>query len=54
MIKHHASALMMSDDALPSLTDPDLRRMAQDGFSKQAREIGELEKLREANRSARK
>lgn len=54
MITHHAGAIMMFHDALPHLRDGELRRMATEGFSKQAREIGELQKMRESDRSARK
>lgn len=51
MITHHASGLMMAHSAMPNLTGAQ-KTMANDMFAKQAREIGELQTLRQANRSA--
>lgn len=54
MITHHASGLVMAHGATPHLSDTELKDMATDMFAKQAREIGELQRLRESNRSAQK
>lgn len=53
MIAHHASGLMMAHTAMPELGDTELKSMAQNMFTKQAREIGELQRLREGTRAAR-
>ncbi len=50
----HAHGLMMAHAAMPHLGDSELKDMANDMFAKQAREIGELQRLREINRSARR
>jgi uncharacterized protein (DUF305 family) len=52
MIVHHASALTMSHAAMGKLRDPALKSLARDIIAKQAREIGELQRMRDANRSA--
>jgi uncharacterized protein (DUF305 family) len=54
MIAHHASGLMMAHTAIPELGDNELQSMAQTMFTKQAREIGELQRLREGTRAARR
>lgn len=54
MLAHHASALMMAHTAKPYLEAAAMKTMAEDMISKQAREIGELQRLRDSNRSARK
>ncbi len=54
MIVHHAHGLMMAHAAKPRLGDGELKSMANDMFAKQAREIGELQRLHESNRSAQR
>jgi uncharacterized protein (DUF305 family) len=54
MIAHHASGLMMAHTAMPELDDNELKSTAQAMFTKQAREIGELQRLREGTRAARR
>ena len=54
MIVHHASALVMAQSALEHLKDPELRSLVLDQRSTQAREIGELQRLREGKRAARR
>jgi uncharacterized protein (DUF305 family) len=54
MVVHHAAGLMMSHYAMPSLSDSGLKTTANDMFGKQARGIGELQRLRESTQSARR
>ena len=54
MIAHHASGLMAAHAVMPTLADDELQSMANNMFTKQAREIGELQRLREGTRAARK
>ncbi len=54
MITHHASALMMTHTAMPHLADAKLKSKANEMFAKQAKDIGELQRLRETNRSAQR
>lgn len=54
MITHHAAGLLMAHHGAGSLADADMKATAQTLFSNQARDIGELQRLREANRSASK
>ena len=54
MITHHASALMLGHTAMGHLTDPQLKASADSMFAKQARQIGELQRLREATRTTRR
>ena len=54
MIVHHASALVMAQGALDNLQDKELRKLATDGIAMQAREIGELQRMRDGKRFARR
>ncbi|HEU0030043.1 MAG TPA: DUF305 domain-containing protein [Kofleriaceae bacterium] len=54
MIVHHAEALVMGHSAMDKLADADIKKLARDMFDKQARDIGELQKLRGSNVSAQK
>jgi uncharacterized protein (DUF305 family) len=54
MIAHHASGLMTAHAVMPKLSDNELQSMANNMFTKQAREIGELQRLREGTRAARR
>jgi uncharacterized protein (DUF305 family) len=54
MIAHHAEGLMTAHTAMPELDDSELKSIATSMFAKQAREIGELQRLREGNRAARR
>lgn len=54
MITHHAAGLLMAHHGAGQLADAEMKAMAQTMFSKQARDIGELQRLREANPSASK
>lgn len=49
VIPHHAQAIVISHDALPSLERPELRELAIRIFEDQAREIGEIQRLRESH-----
>lgn len=42
MIPHHGAGIAPADSAIPNLSDAQLRTMAEDIFSAQSREIGEL------------
>jgi uncharacterized protein (DUF305 family) len=50
-IAHHGFGLVMSESAMNRVSDATLRSMARDTFAKQAREIGELQRLRDGMRS---
>lgn len=52
MMAHHASGLTMTHSAMHHLDDVELRSLAEKTIASQAREIGELQRLRESNRSA--
>lgn len=52
MMAHHASGMMMTHMAMHELEDPQLESMANMMFAEQAREIGELQRLREGTRAA--
>lgn len=54
MIVHHASALLAAESAVDKLQDEDLRKLAKDNIAMQAREIGELQQLRDGKRAARR
>ena len=54
MIAHHASALSMTHAAMPHLQATELRTMASKTFDEQARQIGELQKLRKGGGKAPK
>jgi uncharacterized protein (DUF305 family) len=54
MVVHHATGLMMSHYAKPSLGTAEVKAVATEMFGKQAREIGELQRLRESTQSARR
>lgn len=48
MIVHHASGVKIVHGAMHHLTENQLKSMARDMFGKQARQIGELQRLRES------
>jgi uncharacterized protein (DUF305 family) len=54
MIVHHASALVMAQGALDKLQDSELRKLAQNAIAIQAREIGDMQRLRDGKRFARR
>lgn len=54
MIVHHAGALVTVEGALDKLQDEDLRKLANNNIAMQAREIGELQQLRDGKRLARR
>tara|TARA_B110001454_G_scaffold219192_1_gene251148 strand:- start:31762 stop:32367 length:606 start_codon:yes stop_codon:yes gene_type:complete len=47
MIPHHASGIPSAHQSLPHLTREDLKEMAMDIINTQAREIGEMQRMRE-------
>lgn len=52
MLVHHAQALVMAQSSLHHLEDRQLRAMATNSIGQQAREIGDLQKLRDARGGA--
>ena len=54
MIIHHAGALVTAQSAVDKLQDEELRKLAKNNIAMQAREIGELQQLREGKRAARR
>jgi uncharacterized protein (DUF305 family) len=52
MIAHHAMGVMLTESALSLLRAPSLKSVANDAFARQARLIGELQRLRDASRPA--
>ena len=52
MIVHHAQALVMTQAAVHHLQDGELRALAVNSLGSQAKEIGDLQKLREGKRAA--
>lgn len=47
MIPHHAEAISIAHRALPNLQRADTRQIAQKAISDQAKEIGEMQALRQ-------
>lgn len=54
MIVHHAGALVAAESAVDKLQDEELRKLAKNNIAMQAREIGELQQLRDGKRAARR
>lgn len=54
MIVHHAGALVVAESAVDKLQDEELRKLARNNIAMQAREIGELQQLRDGKRAARR
>ena len=48
MIPHHASAVMMANMLLAEDGRPELRRLAQEIIAAQSREIGQMQRWRQA------